>query len=86
MGQIGPIRASLWLASWQIICLVTGIVVFWALLDQPSIFATGLVSQHNIEPLGLRGFDLCIQIIIQEVSYLQMSSFWFLPVFIYELI
>jgi iron-regulated transporter 1 len=70
MGKIGPIRAGLWLASWQITCLVTGIAVFWALLDQPSLSATGLVGGTILSRLGLRGFDLCIQIIIQEVSYL----------------
>lgn len=71
MGKIGPIRAGLWLSTSQITCLVTGIAVFWALEKRPSISATGLVAGTILSRLGLRGFDLCIQIIIQEVSHLK---------------
>ncbi|RDL35914.1 Uncharacterized protein BP5553_06526 [Venustampulla echinocandica] len=66
MGRIGPIRAGIWLVNWQIVCLVAGIAVFWALLNRPTISASGLVGGTILSRLGLRGFDLCIQIIIQE--------------------
>lgn len=83
MGRIGPIRAGIWLAGWQIVCLVAGISVFWALLNRPTISASGLVGATILSRIGLRGFDLCTQIIIQEVSHphtpdrlLPVSSFF----------
>jgi solute carrier family 40 (iron-regulated transporter), member 1 len=74
MGKIGPVRAGLWLASWQITCLVTGIAVFWALTELPFASATGLVGGTILSRVGLRGLDLCIQIIIQEVSICRTLS------------
>jgi solute carrier family 40 (iron-regulated transporter), member 1 len=68
IGKLGPIRAGLWLASWQIVSLVAGIAVFWAFLNRPIISASGLVCGTILSRVGLRGFDLCTQIIIQEVS------------------
>jgi iron-regulated transporter 1 len=70
MGTIGPIRAGIWLASWQMICLVAGMAVFWVFWDRPLISASGLVGGTILSRIGLRGFDLCTQIIIQEVSHL----------------
>jgi iron-regulated transporter 1 len=72
MERIGPIRAGIWLASWQMICLVAGMAVFWAFFDRPTISASGLVGGTILSRIGLRGFDLCTQIIIQEVSHLQL--------------
>ncbi len=69
MGSIGPIRAGIWLASWQTVCLVSGIAAFWALQDRPVLSASALVGATILSRVGLRGFDLCIQIIIQEVSH-----------------
>ena len=69
MGRIGPIRAGIWLASWQIACLVGGIAIFWALCNRPTISASGLVGGTILSRVGLRGFDLCTQIIIQEVGH-----------------
>lgn len=68
MGKIGPVRAGLWLASWQIGCLMIGITVFWALLNRPTISASALVGGTILSRIGLRGFDLCLEIIVQEVS------------------
>ncbi|KAI9041870.1 uncharacterized protein KD926_006415 [Aspergillus affinis] len=64
--QIGPVRAGLWLASWQIISLVAGMTTYWAFQSRPTISASGLVGGTIVSRLGLRGFDLCAQIIIQE--------------------
>lgn len=70
MGRIGPTRSGIWLASWQMICLVAGMAVFWVFFDRPTISASGLVGGTILSRIGLRGFDLCTQIIIQEVSHL----------------
>jgi iron-regulated transporter 1 len=67
MGKIGPLRSGIWLLSWQMISLGAGIAIFWALVDRPIISASGLVGGTILSRVGLRGFDLCAQIIIQEV-------------------
>ncbi|KAJ5653951.1 hypothetical protein N7490_000954 [Penicillium lividum] len=66
MGKIGPTRAGIWLASWQITCLAGGMAIFWTYASQPLISASGLVGGTILSRLGLRGFDLCAQILIQE--------------------
>ncbi|KAJ5329630.1 iron-regulated transporter [Penicillium brevicompactum] len=66
MGRIGTTRAGLWLASWQIACLVAGMTVFWEFFDFPLISASGIVGGTILSRIGLRGFDLCAQIIVQE--------------------
>lgn len=74
MGRIGPIRAGLWLASWQIICLVAGTSVFWAFAGRPIVSASGLIGGTILSRVGLRGFDLCAQILVQEVSFPNLSA------------
>jgi solute carrier family 40 (iron-regulated transporter), member 1 len=67
MGMIGPVKAGLWLSSWQVTMLVAGLAVFWIGDSKPFISASGLVGGTILSRLGLRGFDLCIQLIVQEV-------------------
>ncbi len=67
MGRIGPARAGLWLSSWQVASLVAGTALFWVFGDHPVIAASALVGGTILSRLGLRGFDLCVQIIVQEV-------------------
>lgn len=67
--RIGAIRAGLWMSSWQITMLAVGVSVFW-MFDMKSnslIAASGLVGGTVLSRLGLRGFDLCVQLIVQEV-------------------
>lgn len=68
MGKIGPIRAGIWLANWQIACLACGTAVFWKFADSSFLSASGLVGGTILSRVGLRGFDLCSQILVQEVS------------------
>ena len=69
MIKIGPIRSGAWLILWQIFFLGAGMAVFWTWAeDQPIVSASGLVGGTILSRLGLRGFDLCIQLIIQEVG------------------
>ncbi|PTB36456.1 hypothetical protein M441DRAFT_51191 [Trichoderma asperellum CBS 433.97] len=68
MGRIGEIRAGLWMSTWQVTMLVAGVSVFW-MFDMNSnslIAASGLVGGTVLSRLGLRGFDLCVQLIVQE--------------------
>ena len=69
MGWIGPVRAGLWLSSWQAIMLATGIAVFFTFYENnPVVSASGLVGGTILSRVGLRGFDLCAQLIVQEVT------------------
>jgi iron-regulated transporter 1 len=67
MGRIGAIRAGLWLSTCQVITLAAGFTVFWVFEDKSLLSATGLVVGTILSRLGLSGFDLCIQLIVQEV-------------------
>ncbi|KAM5353404.1 hypothetical protein ACJ41O_000054 [Fusarium nematophilum] len=66
MGWVGVVRAGLWLSSLQTITLVAGLVVFWVFDSNPVVSASGLVGGTILSRLGLRGFDLCTQFIVQE--------------------
>ncbi|KAM0322869.1 hypothetical protein ACHAQA_009210, partial [Verticillium albo-atrum] len=66
IARAGPHRAGLWLSICQVIPLIAGLVVFWVLVDRPLVSASGLVVGTIVSRLGLRGFDLCMQIIVQE--------------------
>ena len=69
MTMIGPIRSGAWFIHWQMLFLGAGMVVFWTCpQEQPIVSASGLVGSTILSRLGLRGFDLSIQLIIQEVS------------------
>lgn len=67
MGRIGALRAGLWMSIWQVVTLVTGVSIFWIFESKPFISASGLVCGTILSRIGLRGFDLCVQFIIQKV-------------------
>lgn len=66
MTKIGPIRAGIWFINWQSICLIIGASLFWN-FQSSVISSIGLVGGTILSRVGLWGFDLCIQIIVQEV-------------------
>ncbi|KAK7218637.1 hypothetical protein V2G26_006640 [Clonostachys chloroleuca] len=66
MQRIGPVRAGLWFGSWQLGCLLVGVSIFWRYIDEARISVSGLVIGVIFSRLGLWGFDLCSQFIIQE--------------------
>jgi solute carrier family 40 (iron-regulated transporter), member 1 len=67
IGQIGPVRAGLWFSYCQVVPLIAGLVVFWIFMSRPLLSAGSLVIGTIVSRLGLRSFDLCAQIIVQEV-------------------
>lgn len=73
IGILGPVRAGIWLSSWQLGMLACGMAVFIVYEDKPIISATALVSGTILSRLGLRGFDLCVQLLVQEVRAFQTS-------------
>ena len=66
MSKIGPIRAGIWFLSWQSLTLVGATAVFWS-VKSGMFAATGLVVGAILSRVGLWGFDLSSQIIVQEV-------------------
>ncbi|KAF2101061.1 hypothetical protein NA57DRAFT_36305 [Rhizodiscina lignyota] len=65
MTRIGPIRAGAWFSTWQTVCLAIGTAIFW---QAPSsvLSASGLVVGTILSRVGLRGFELAVQIVVQE--------------------
>ena len=66
MKRIGPTRTGLWAINWQAACAVGGITLFWFVSPTP-LAAMGLVLGVILSRVGLWGFDLTVQILIQEV-------------------
>jgi iron-regulated transporter 1 len=67
MNRIGPVRAGLWFINWQILCIASAVASFWAIRDLPLLSGAGLVAGVITSRIGLWGFDLCVQLIVQEV-------------------
>lgn len=68
MSKIGPIRAGLWLSICQLTPLIAGTACYFALHQYPVYAASALVAGTIVSRIGLRGFDLSTQLIVQEVS------------------
>ena len=66
MKRVGPLRGGLWFINWQISCLVGTLGFFWV-LRTASVAASSLVVGVITSRVGLWGFDLCVQNIVQEV-------------------
>lgn len=64
--RIGPIRAASWFLNWQVMWLAASIALFWS---EPSalVVACGLSAGTILSRVGLWGFDLGAQSIIQTV-------------------
>lgn len=67
MGRVGLLRSGLWFINWQMTCLLGATASFW-LIDKPVTAASVLVAGMIASRVGLWGFDLCVQIIVQEVN------------------
>jgi solute carrier family 40 (iron-regulated transporter), member 1 len=73
MRRIGPIRAGIWSLSWQMIWLAAGMAWFhteWVEKKYNSSIApvVGLVASVILSRIGLWGYDLSAQTIIQGVK------------------
>jgi iron-regulated transporter 1 len=68
--RVGAVRGGIWFLSWQIIWLAGGLSWFFAgseALARTGVFAaSGLVGAVILSRIGLWGFDLCAQSIVQE--------------------
>ncbi|KAG8419449.1 hypothetical protein J3458_004313 [Metarhizium acridum] len=72
IGRIGPIRGGLWSLNWQMACLAIG--VCWYMVDvnkrasDAFMSATVMAICVAFSRLGLWGYDLCAQSIVQAVK------------------
>ncbi|KAI9042422.1 putative iron-regulated transporter [Aspergillus affinis] len=64
-ARIGPIRSGIWFVSWQLCCLAAAMSAFWT-VESPIWAASSLVGGTMLSRVGLWGFDLSVQIIVQE--------------------
>lgn len=72
MNKIGTVRAGSWSLAWQMACLAGALSWYfpgYGGMGTNSIFsASGLAVGVALSRIGLWGFDLCAQNIIQDVS------------------
>lgn len=66
MSRIGPVRSGIWFLSWQMLCLGLAVSFFWG-AEKPLVAASGLVAGVILSRLGLWGFDLSAQVVVQDV-------------------
>ncbi|KAJ6184713.1 hypothetical protein N7519_006014 [Penicillium mononematosum] len=65
-NRIGPIRSGLWFLNWQFVCVAAAAVPFVA-WDSSSRFVAGtLIAGVALSRVGLWGFDLSVQFLVQE--------------------
>ena len=66
--RIGPIRSGLWFLNWQFVCVAAAAAPFIA-WDSSSRFVAGtLIAGVALSRVGLWGFDLSVQFLVQEVG------------------
>ncbi|KAH7878799.1 iron-regulated transporter [Lentinula edodes] len=65
MSKINPIRTGMWFVNWQAMCLVAGVACFWTVQNQ-FVAASGLVAATILSRVGLWGFDLSVQVMVQR--------------------
>ncbi|KAK3368514.1 Ferroporti-1 [Podospora didyma] len=74
MNRIGVVRGGIWSLSWQMVWLGASISWFWIsdssshriVGDDRFVSATGLAIGVALSRVGLWGFDLCAQSIVQD--------------------
>ncbi|KAL9018800.1 MAG: hypothetical protein Q9185_003886 [Variospora sp. 1 TL-2023] len=67
MSKIGPIRSGLWFITWQFGCAAVGVAIFNMTVFNQQLSVTALITGTVLSRIGLWGFDLSIQYIVQEV-------------------
>ncbi|BCS19326.1 putative iron-regulated transporter [Aspergillus puulaauensis] len=66
MDRIGPIRSGLWFLNWQFCTLAAAVAAFAFASDSPQLVAVSLIVGVALSRLGLWGFDLSVQFLVQE--------------------
>lgn len=69
MNKIGPVRSGLWFINYQFACLAASAAAFLFLDPSSRLVALCLILGVALSRLGLWGFDLAVQFLVQEVCY-----------------
>ena len=64
--RIGAVRSGIWFINWQLGCIVAAVVVFQLYGSNTRIAGAGLIVGVLTSRVGLWGFDLCVQYLVQE--------------------
>lgn len=67
MDRVGPLRSGLWFLNWQSACLAVAAAGFVFLDPESWLVAVVLIVSVSLSRIGLWGFDLCVQFLVQEV-------------------
>ena len=67
MSRISPTRGAMWFLSWQMLWLAATVSFFWS-EPKAIMAASGLSAGTILSRVGLWGYDLCAQVIIQTAS------------------
>lgn len=74
MNRIGPIRSGLWFVNWQL-CCVAGAAAAYIFFDASSqLVASSLIVGVALSRIGLWGFDLSVQFLVQDVRSPLLSA------------
>ncbi|KAJ6083582.1 hypothetical protein N7467_007717 [Penicillium canescens] len=66
MNRIGPIRSGLWFLNWQFVCVAAAAVAFIGWDSDSRVVAGTLIVGVAMSRVGLWGFDLSVQFLVQE--------------------
>ncbi|KAE8385125.1 Ferroporti-1 [Aspergillus alliaceus] len=66
MNRIGPIRSGLWFLNWQFGSLAAAVAAFAFLDNNSQLVAVSLIVGVALSRIGLWGFDLSVQFLVQE--------------------
>ncbi|PSN71626.1 hypothetical protein BS50DRAFT_569285 [Corynespora cassiicola Philippines] len=66
MRKIGAVRSGLWFINEQLMSIALAIGLFSSLNSQSKLAGGALIIGVSLSRLGLWGFDLCVQYLVQE--------------------
>lgn len=68
-NKIGPVRSGLWFINEQLVCAAAAVALFMSLPGGTKPAGAALIAGVTISRVGLWGFDLCVQFLVQEVRF-----------------
>ena len=76
MKKIGAVRSGLWFINEQLVSLALATSLFFTAASHATLAGLALVAGVALSRLGLWGFDLCVQYLVQEdVAAARRGSF-----------
>lgn len=66
MHRIGAVRSGLWFINEQFLCIALALALFASTAGEGKVAGAALVTGVSLSRLGLWGFDLCVQYLVQE--------------------